>query len=138
MRKQRRRSVVRLLISAFAFATQIVQFLYFLNPKFQASSHLLWLNSADCVGPGRKPRRPVFSQRGSYFRNIPNRGFNKFQLDDASVTMKEILQKVLKRRKIRIRPGKMDLLLTIPRGYFCCGSLCIAAGVNFTGINLYI
>ena len=29
------------LISAFVFATQIVQSLYFLNLKFQASSHLL-------------------------------------------------------------------------------------------------
>ena len=43
----------------------IVQSLYYLNPKFQASSHLLWLNSPVCVGPGRKPRRLVFSQRGS-------------------------------------------------------------------------
>ena len=54
------------LISAFVFATRIVQSLYFLNQKFQASSHLLWLYSLVCVGPGRKPRRPVFSQRGSY------------------------------------------------------------------------
>ena len=54
------------LISAFVFATQIVQFLYFLNLKFQASSHLLWQYSPVCVGPGRKPRRPVFSERGSY------------------------------------------------------------------------
>ena len=38
---------------------------YFLNPKFQASSHLLWLYSQVCVGPGWKPRRPVYSQRGS-------------------------------------------------------------------------
>ena len=37
-----------------------------LNPKFQASSHLLWSYSPVCVGPGRKPRRPVFSQRGSF------------------------------------------------------------------------
>ena len=29
------------LISVFVFATWIVQSLYFLNPKFQASSHLL-------------------------------------------------------------------------------------------------
>ena len=29
------------LISAFVFATLIVQFLFFLNPKFQSSSHLL-------------------------------------------------------------------------------------------------
>ena len=54
------------LISAFVFATRIVQSLYFLNPKFQASSHLLWLYSLVCIGPGRKPRRPVFSERGSY------------------------------------------------------------------------
>ena len=52
-------------ISAFVFATQIVQSLFFLNPKFQASSQLLWLHSLVCFGPGRKPRRPVFSQRGS-------------------------------------------------------------------------
>ena len=54
------------LTSAFVFATRIVESLYFLNPKFQASSHLLWLYSLVCVGPGRKPRRPIFSQRGSY------------------------------------------------------------------------
>ena len=44
---------------------QIAQSLYFLNPKFQASSHLLWLHSPVCVGPGQKTRRPVFSERGS-------------------------------------------------------------------------
>ena len=75
MRKQRRRSVTAKLISAFVFAARIVQSLYFLNPKFQASSHLLWLYSPACVGPGRKPRRPVFSQRGSIncysFWNLP-------------------------------------------------------------------
>ena len=53
-------------LSAFVFAIRIVQSLFYLNPKFQASSHLLWLYSPVCVGPGRKPRRPVFSQRGSY------------------------------------------------------------------------
>ena len=54
MRKQRRRSVSRKLICVFVFATRIVQSLYFLNPKFQASSHLLWLHSPVCVGPGKK------------------------------------------------------------------------------------
>ena len=39
--------------------------LYFLYPKFQACIHLLLLYSPVCVGPGRKPRRPVFSERGS-------------------------------------------------------------------------
>ena len=37
------------------FATLIVQSLYFLNPKFQVSSHLLWLCRPVCVGPARKP-----------------------------------------------------------------------------------
>ena len=53
------------LISAFVFAIKLVQFLYFLNTKFQAPSHLLWLHSSVCVGPGRKLRRQVFSQLGS-------------------------------------------------------------------------
>ena len=35
--------------------------------KISSHSHLLWLYSLDCVGPGRKPRGMVFSQRGSYF-----------------------------------------------------------------------
>ena len=60
MWKQRRISFS----SAFVFAIGIVQSLYYLNPKFQVSSHLVWLYSPDYVGPGRKPRRPVFSQRG--------------------------------------------------------------------------
>ena len=64
MRKQRCRTAQ--LISPFVFAIWLVQFLYYLYPKFQASSHLLWLYSLVCVRPGRKPRRPVFSQRGSY------------------------------------------------------------------------
>ena len=53
------------MITAFVFPTRIVKSLYFLNPKFHACRHLLWLYSLVCVGHGRKPRRPVFSQRGS-------------------------------------------------------------------------
>ena len=53
MRKQRRRSAK--LISAFVFATRIVQSLYFLNTKFHASSCLLLLCSPVCVGPVQKP-----------------------------------------------------------------------------------
>ena len=59
-------AVTAKVISAFVFATRIVQFLYFLNPKIQASNHLLWLHSPVCVRPGWKSRRPVFSQRDSY------------------------------------------------------------------------
>ena len=52
------------LINAFVFATRIEQSLYFLNPKFLASSDLLLLHSMVCVGHVRKP---VFSQRGSNY-----------------------------------------------------------------------
>ena len=48
------------------FATWIVQSLNFLNPKFQVYSHLLWLYSLVCVGPGWKSRRQLFSQHSSY------------------------------------------------------------------------
>ena len=59
MRKQRRsnREADQRLFSA----TRLERFIYFLNSKFQASFHLLWLNSRVYVGPGRKARRPVFS-----------------------------------------------------------------------------
>ena len=53
----------------FVFATRIVQSLYCLYSKVQASSHLLWLYSLVCVGPGRKPGILVFSQRGSFSTN---------------------------------------------------------------------
>ena len=43
------------LISAFVFATQIVQVLFYLNPKFQVSSSFLCLYRSVCVGPVRKP-----------------------------------------------------------------------------------
>ena len=39
--------------------------LFYLNKKISASIHLLRLQSPVCVGPGRKPRRQVFSRRGS-------------------------------------------------------------------------
>ena len=53
------------LISAFVFATQILQSLFFLNTKFQASGDLRMMYSPLCVEHGRKPRRHVFSRRGS-------------------------------------------------------------------------
>ena len=39
-------AVAAKLISAFVFATLIVQYLFFLNTKFQASSRLQWLHTA--------------------------------------------------------------------------------------------
>ena len=60
-------TVTAKLISAFDFAIQVVQALWYLNPNFQDFSYLLWLYSPVCVGSGRKPQRPVFSQRGSFY-----------------------------------------------------------------------
>ena len=48
-------AVTAKLISVFVFATRIVHFLFFLNPKFQASSLLLKLYRPVCVRPVRKP-----------------------------------------------------------------------------------
>ena len=45
------------LISAFVFATKIIQSLCFLNLKFQACSYLLKVYSLVCVRPGWKARR---------------------------------------------------------------------------------
>ena len=59
-------AVTAKLISAFVFAKRIVKSLYYLNPKFKASSHLQWLYSPVYVGPSKKTRRPIFSQRGSF------------------------------------------------------------------------
>ena len=66
MRKQRRRSArgnseadQRL---CFRYTDSTIPHL----PKSEISSHLLWLYSPVGVGPGRKHRRPVFSQRGSF------------------------------------------------------------------------
>ena len=43
-------------ISAFVFATRIVHFLFYLNPKYQASSLFLWLHSLVCVGTCQKTK----------------------------------------------------------------------------------
>ena len=50
-------------------ADQLRGNLYYLNSKFHAASHLLWLYSPVCFRPGRKPRRQVLSWRGSYYNS---------------------------------------------------------------------
>ena len=65
-------AVTAKLISAFVFATRIVQFFSFLNPKFQASSLLLWMYRLAFVRLGRKPKLLVFSRTGSYNDPFPS------------------------------------------------------------------
>ena len=48
-------AVTAKLISAFVFASRIVEFLYYLNPKCHASCYRLWPYSPVCVGSGRNP-----------------------------------------------------------------------------------
>ena len=59
----------REMISAFVFATRIVQFLFYLNPKFQASSSFLCLYRSVCVRPVRKPHCQ-FSHEAAQINNL--------------------------------------------------------------------
>ena len=59
-------AVTAQLISTFVFATRIVQFLFFFNPKRKTSSLFLWFHRPFCVRLGWKPWRPIFSRHGSY------------------------------------------------------------------------
>ena len=63
-------AVTAQLISAFVFATQLVEFLFYLNPKFQASSLLLCLYRQICVGPGWKYRILVVSCKDSFLARL--------------------------------------------------------------------
>ena len=56
---------------AFVFATRIVQHLFFLNPKFQASGHLLWLYSTVCVGNPEDR----FSHNGAHMSQVMSSEF---------------------------------------------------------------
>ena len=47
------------------FATRIVQFLFYLDSKFQGSSLLPRLYRPVCFGAGQKPKLFVFSRTGS-------------------------------------------------------------------------
>ena len=62
-------AVTAKLIIAFVFATRIVQLLYFLNPKFRASSQLLCLYSSVFVEPVQKPHR-WFSHKAAHINAI--------------------------------------------------------------------
>ena len=59
-------AVTAKLISALVFATWIVQYLYFLNTKFEASSYLQWLYSPGLCQTWSESTMLVFSLHGSY------------------------------------------------------------------------
>ena len=52
-------------VQRLCFATPVVQFLFYLYSKFQASSYPASVTVQLCVRPGRKPRRSLFFRRGS-------------------------------------------------------------------------
>ena len=68
-------AVTAKLISAFAFATRILQFLFYLYPQFQISSLFLCLSSSVCVRHGRKPKLLVFSCTGSHHNHFAESTF---------------------------------------------------------------
>ena len=74
----------------FRYTDSIIPLL--LNTKFQASNHFLWLYSPVCVRPGQKPRRPVFSQRGSNYLNFHNSACNKTKLPNVRLQKYELFQ----------------------------------------------
>ncbi|XP_048245100.1 target of rapamycin complex 2 subunit MAPKAP1-like isoform X2 [Haliotis rufescens] len=53
----------------------------------------------------RAPAHPTPKKSLVVTVNVPSRGFNKFQVDNINIPMKDILNKVLKRRKIKVKPG---------------------------------
>ena len=67
-----------------------MQSLYFLNPKFQAYSYLLWLCNPVCVGPGRKPLRPLFSQRGLHSSNSLLKAYVQVKLSCGSYILQSV------------------------------------------------
>ena len=69
------------LISAFVFATRIVQFLLYLTPKFQASSLLLYLYRPVCNRPVPKPHCCFFSTRWLISKLVPNNHTDVFYED---------------------------------------------------------
>ena len=67
MRKQKRRSA-----SVPLFSLMIVQSLFYLNPKFRASSYLQWLYSLVCVRPGNPEDRFSHNEAYCYLSDDPN------------------------------------------------------------------
>ena len=59
-------AVTAQLISAFVFASRMVQFHFYSNPKFQASSIIMRLYRPVCVKPSRKTKLLFFSCEGIY------------------------------------------------------------------------
>ena len=70
-------AVTAKLISAFVFAKRIVQSLFYLYPKFKASSSFLCLYRSVCVGPVRKPHC-WFSHEGAHIHKACMLAFYKF------------------------------------------------------------
>ena len=98
MRKQSHRSAVRYQRLCFHYTDS--HYLFFLNPKFQASSYLLWLHSLVCVKPGQKPGRPVFSCRGSFIAS--HCFFNYAGWFESNLVVHYLMSLVMRKPVIRV------------------------------------
>ena len=93
MRKQSRRPAVQLADHRLRFLLQVkmVQFLFFLGPKIQAYSLLLWLYYLVCVRPGWKPLKQVFTSCGSFYNLYLINKFNISSIRQSFVTVQPCL-----------------------------------------------
>ena len=81
---------------AFVFATRIVQFLFYLNLKFQVSGSFLCLYRSICVGPVRKPHC-WFSHEAAQIILIYCRLTDKYYENSYFVFKVEFANKILKK-----------------------------------------
>ena len=76
------------------FATQIVQFLFYSNLKFQDSSSFLGLHRSVCVGPGRKPHC-WFSHEAAQILIVQRMGLDFFFFNFEVSTAKTVPKKIV-------------------------------------------
>ena len=100
-------AVTAKLISAFVFAIWIVQYLFFLNTKFQATSHFQWLYSRGCVRPGQNP--------DYWFSHVAAQIIRTRKIPNLHVTLNVSAQWKM---SLRSTPPPACLLLTFIRRWF--------------------
>ena len=108
----------------FVFAIRIVQSLYFLNPKFQASNHLLSQYSLVlCRTWSETPKTGFLTTRLIYIVIVYFQAAQRGQVGDTSVIMNKIMRKnvgytVLTFMKNQVLPGGKNELKIDTIRYF--------------------
>ena len=117
-------AVTAKLISAFVFATRIVQFLLYLTPKFQASSSFLCLYRPVYVGPVRKPHCWFSHEAAHLYPHSPagdiDRIFSALSLSSTTRVQNHALCPIL-HTSVRTLLSKPNYLITHPSPIVVCG-----------------